>query len=266
MAGILDQYRLDGKVALVTGAGKGIGAGIAVALAQAGADVAVTARTKEDIEAVAKQVRELGRDAIAIPGDVTDHSGLPRLVDEIVSALGGLDILVNNAGGTDQLGTIQTTTVANLENAFHFNVSTPFELTRLAMPHMLGRGGGSIVNIGSMAGLMAERGFISYSLSKSALGQLTRLLAIELSPRIRVNAVFPGATETDAFRGFLEMAPHVRESMHAKTPMRRNGTPADIAAAVTFFASPAASWVTGKLLEVDGAAPPGLFPAEHPDL
>jgi NAD(P)-dependent dehydrogenase (short-subunit alcohol dehydrogenase family) len=123
------------------------------------------------------------------------------------------------------------------ENAFHFNVSTPFELTRLAIPHMLERPGGSIINIGSMAGLMAERGFISYSLSKSALGQLTRLLAVELAPRIRVNAVFPGATETDAFRGFLDMAPHVRESMYAKTPMRRNGTPADIAAAVTFFAS-----------------------------
>ena len=115
MAGILDQYRLDGKVALVTGAGKGIGAGIAVALAEAGADVAVTARTKEDIEAVAKQVRELGHAAVAIPGDVTDHAGLPHLVDETVSALGGLDIVVNNAGGTDQLGTIQTTTVASLE-------------------------------------------------------------------------------------------------------------------------------------------------------
>jgi 7-alpha-hydroxysteroid dehydrogenase len=266
MAGILERYRLDGKVALVTGAGKGIGAGIAIALAEAGADIAVTARTKEDIEAVAKQVRELGRDAIAVPGDVTDHAGLPALVDETVSALGGLDILVNNAGGADQLGTIQSTTVQNLENAFHFNVSTPFELTRLAMPHMLVRGGGSIVNIGSMAGLMAERGFISYSLSKSALGQLTRLLSVELAPRIRVNAVFPGATETDAFRSFLDIAPHVRESMYAKTPMRRNGTPADIAAAVMFFASPASSWVTGKLLEVDGAAPPGLFPAEHPDL
>lgn len=182
MPGILDHYRLDGKVALVTGAGRGIGAGIAVALAEAGADVAVTARTIEDIEAVAKQVRELGREAATIPGDVTDHTGLPSLVDETVSALGGLDILVNNAGGTDQLGTIQTTTVESLEYAFHFNVSTPFELTRLAMPHILHRGGGSIVNIGSMAGLMAERGFISYSLSKSALAQLTRLLAIELSP------------------------------------------------------------------------------------
>ena len=100
---------------------------------------------------------------------------------------------------------------------------------------MLERGGGAIVNIGSMAGLMAERGFISYSLGKSALGQLTQLLAIELSPRIRVNAVFPGAIETDALRGFMEMAPHVRDSMHAKTPMRRNGTPDDIAAAADIF-------------------------------
>ena len=134
------------------------------------------------------------------------------------------------------------------------------------MPHMLERGGGSIVNIGSMAGLMAERGFISYSLSKSALGQLTRLVAIELAPRIRVNAVFPGATETDALRGFLRWH---RMCATPCTPRHRCGAtehPPTSRGRCTFFASPASSWVTGKLLEVDGAAPPGLFPAEHPDL
>ncbi len=267
MPGISEPFRLDGRVALVTGAGRGIGAGIAVALAQAGADVAVAARTKDDIDAIAEEIRALGRAAVAVPADVSDPSALPGLVSNTVAALEGLDILVNNAGGVEQLGPFMDTTVEDLESAFRFNVSCPFELTRLAVPHMLARDGGAIVNIGSMAGLHAERGLLTYSLAKSALGQLTRLAAAELAPRVRVNAVFPGAIETDALRGFLDMSPpEVRGGMHALTPMRRNGTPADIAAAVVFFASPASSWVTGKRLEVDGAAPAGLFPSQHPDL
>jgi 7-alpha-hydroxysteroid dehydrogenase len=111
-----------------------------------------------------------------------------------------------------------------------------------------------------------ERGFLPYSLAKSALGKLTQLAAIELAPRVRVNAVLPGCVETDALRGFMDAMPDVREGLHSKTPMRRNGTPDDIAAAALFFASPASSWITGKLLEVDGAAPAGLFPNDAPDL
>ncbi|WP_319453921.1 MULTISPECIES: glucose 1-dehydrogenase [unclassified Mycobacterium] len=263
----VDHYRLDGKVALVTGAGRGIGAGIAVALAEAGANVAITARTKDDIEGVAERIRAVGREALAVPADVTDHVTLPGLVAETVAAWGRLDVVVNNAGGVEALGPFMDVTVERLESALHFNVSTPFELTKLAVPHMLANDGGAVVNIGSMAGMMAERGFLSYSLSKAALGQLTRLAAVELSPRIRVNAVFPGAIETDALKGFLDVAPpEVRGGMQEKTPMRRNGTPADIASAVRFLASPAASWITGKLLEVDGAAGPGMFPTGHPDL
>jgi 7-alpha-hydroxysteroid dehydrogenase len=265
--GIAEQFRLDGRVALVTGAGRGIGAGIAVTLAEAGADVAITARTKDDLDAVADQIRALGREAAAVPCDVSDPSALPGLVQETVAALGGVDILVNNAGGVEQLGAFMDTTVEHLESAFRFNVSCPFELSRLAVPHMLARGRGAIVNIGSMSGLHAERGFLTYSLAKSGLGQLTRLAAVELAPRVRVNAVFPGVVETDALRGFFDAAPpEVREGLEALTPMRRNGTPTDIAYAVLFFASPASTWITGKLLEVDGAAPAGLFRSQQPDL
>jgi 7-alpha-hydroxysteroid dehydrogenase len=145
---ITDQFRLDGKAALVTGAGKGIGKGIAIAFAKAGADVAVIARTKDDLEAVAAEIRSLGRNAVAIPADVTDIEGLEDVVDQTARSLGGLDVLVNNAGGVEQLGTYTDMTVAILENAFRFNVSAPFELGRLALPHMLARGGGAIVNIG----------------------------------------------------------------------------------------------------------------------
>ena len=263
---ITDQFRLDGKTALVTGAGKGIGRGIALAFARAGADVALVARTKDDLETVADEVRSTGRKAAVIPADVTDIEGLKDVVDQTVRSLDGLDIVVNNAGGVEQLGTYTDMTVAILESAFRFNVSAPFELGRHALPHMLARGGGAIVNIGSMSAMQNERGFLPYSLAKSALGKFTQLAAIELAPRVRVNAILPGCVETEALRGFMDVMPEVRESLRSKTPMRRNGVPDDIAAAALFFASPASSWITGKLLEVDGAAPPGLFPNDSPDL
>ena len=228
--------------------------------------MALVARTKDDLEAVADKVRAFGRNAVAIPADVTEIAALEDIVGQTVRSLGGLDILVNNAGGVEQLGTYADMTVAILENAFRFNVSAPFELGRHALPHMLARGGGTIVNIGSMSGVHNERGFLPYSLAKSALGKLTQLAAIELAPRIRVNAILPGWVETEALHGFMDAMPDVREGLRVKTPMRRNGTPADIASAALFFASPASSWITGKLLEVDGAAPPGLFPNNLPDL
>ena len=266
MADITQQFRLDDKTALVTGAGKGIGRGIALAFAKAGADVALVARTKDDLDAVADEIRAVGRNAVAIPADVTDIEALGDVVDQAADSLGGLDILVNNAGGVEQLGTYMDMTVAILENAFRFNVSAPFELGRHALPHMLARGGGAIVNIGSMSGMQNERGFLPYSLAKSALGKFTQLAAIELAPRVRVNAILPGCVETEALRGFMDAMPDVRAGLQSKTPMRRNGTPEDIASAALFFASPASSWITGKLLEVDGAAPAGLFPNESPDL
>lgn len=265
MPDITDQFRLDNKAALVTGAGKGIGRGIALAFARAGADVALVARTKDDLDAVAEEIRASGGNAVAVPADVTEIESLGDVVEQAASSLGGLDILVNNAGGVEQLGTYTAMTVAILENAFRFNVSAPFELGRLALPHMLARGGGVIVNIGSMSGMQNERGFLPYSLAKSALGKFTQLAAIELAPRVRVNAILPGCVETEALRGFMDAMPDVRAGLQSKTPMRRNGTPEDIASAALFFASPASSWVTGKLLEVDGAAPAGLFPNESPD-
>jgi 7-alpha-hydroxysteroid dehydrogenase len=266
LADITQQFRLDDKAALVTGAGKGIGRGIALTFAKAGADVALVARTKDDLDAVADEIRAIGRNAVAIPADVTEIDGLGDVVEQAADALGGLDILVNNAGGVEQLGTYTDVTVAILESAFRFNVSAPFELGRHALPHMLSRAGGAIVNIGSMSGMQNERGFLPYSLAKSALGKFTQLAAIELAPRVRVNAILPGCVETEALRGFMDAMPDVRAGLQSKTPMRRNGTPDDIASAALFFASPASSWITGKLLEVDGAAPSGLFPNEAPDL
>lgn len=260
---VLDAFRVDGKVALITGAGKGIGAATAVALAEAGADVAVTARTAADLDAVAATVRSAGRRAVTIPGDITDLAHVARVVDVVTHELGGLDIVVSNAGGA-RSSTFVDARVEDLEAAFHFNVSVAFELTRLALPQLLRTGEGAVVTIASMAALNAPQGSMAHSLSKSALVQLTRLMAVELAPRVRVNAVLPGAVETAALQGFVDA--DTRVIMAARTRMRRNGTPEDIARAVLFLASPASSWVTGRMLEVDGLAPPDLVPRNLPDL
>jgi 7-alpha-hydroxysteroid dehydrogenase len=266
MSSVLDRFRLDGQVAVITGGGKGIGAAIAEAFADAGADVVVSARTAADVEQVAASVRERGRRGVAVPGDVNDFGFLAELVDRTVGELGRLDIVVNNAGGSVSRPFMDTT-ADDLAKSFHFNVLAPFELSRLAVPHLLAQGGGSIINIGSVAGQKATRGSLTHSLTKSALGQLTKLMAAELAPRVRVNAVLPGAVETDALRWWLTTLPEeTRTAMIERTLMRRNGQPGDISPAVLYLVSPAAAWVTGKLVEVDGAAAAELVPNSQPDL
>jgi 7-alpha-hydroxysteroid dehydrogenase len=263
---LLDQFRLPGRVALITGAGKGIGAATAVAFAEAGADVAISARTVADLEQVAASIAAAGQKALVLPADVSDLPGLAELVERTVDELGALDIVVNNAGGSISRPFLDTRT-DELESSFRFNVSAPFELSRLATPHLLARGGGAILNVGSVAGKNATRGSLTHSLTKAALAQLTRLMAVELAPRIRVNAVLPGAIETESLRVFLDRQPtDIRDAMRDATIMRRNGTPEDIAAAILYLVSPAASWVTGKLLEVDGGAFSPIIPNHQPDL
>jgi 7-alpha-hydroxysteroid dehydrogenase len=262
----LDLFRLDGKVALVTGAGKGIGEGIAYALADAGADVAILARTVGDLETVAEGVRQRGRKVVVHPGDAMEWSTLAAFVDRTVAELGGVDVVVNNAGGSNAKRFLETT-VEDMEWAFRFNVSSAFELTKLCVPHMLERGGGSVVNIASVAGTESKRATMSYGTAKGAMVQMTRLMAADLSPKIRVNAVLPGAIETPSLRDFLSrLDDDTRRIMVERTPMRRNGRVEDIALGVLYFVSPAASWVSGKILDIDGGAWPEFIPKNVPDL
>ncbi|MGH2786101.1 MAG: glucose 1-dehydrogenase [Actinomycetota bacterium] len=266
---LMDRFRLTDRVAIVTGAGKGIGAAIAVAFAEAGADVALLARTEADLEGVAGIVREHGRRAAVIPTDVMDFDALAASLDRAVSELGGIDIVVNNAGGAVP-APFMDTRAEHLEWAFHFNVSAPIELSRLAVPHLLARGGGSILNIGSMAGAHTSRGYLAYGTAKAAMAHATKLMASDLAPKIRVNAILPGAVETWALNWYLgymdEKGTPVRDTMIDRTLLQRNGTPEDVSAAALYLCSDASSWVTGKLLEVDGGWTFELLPRTIPDL
>jgi 7-alpha-hydroxysteroid dehydrogenase len=261
---ILDRFRLDGRVALVTGAGKGIGAGCAVGLAEAGADVVLAARTAVDLEATATVVRERGRRALVVPTDVTESDQLARLVDATIDELGRLDVLVNNAGGWMPRPFLQTSE-RNFEAALRFNVISAFVLSRLAVPHLAATDAGAIVNISSRSASMVQPAFTAYASAKAALSMMTRAMAPELAPKVRVNAIEVGGVETAALEAVLT-DPTIRERLEANTPMRRVGQPEDIAAAVVFLASDAASWVTGKVFEIDGGVESPAFTIPVPPL
>ncbi|MFI5779975.1 SDR family oxidoreductase [Nocardia sp. NPDC051570] len=247
---ILDTFRLDGRVAVVTGAGRGIGAATALALAEAGADVAIAARTAAQLDTVADQVRALGRRVVAVPCDLSDLSAVTAFAETAAAELGRLDIVVNNVGGT-MPNTFLTTTPEFLEDAFRFNVSTAHVLTRAAVPHMLRGDGGSVVNISSMMGRAAGRGFLAYGTAKAALAHWTRLAATDLAPRIRVNAIAVGSVLTSALE-VVAGQPKVKAAMEAATPLQRLGEPWEIAAGIVYLCAPAGGYLTGKVLEIDG--------------
>ena len=260
---LLDRFKLDGKVAIVTGAGRGIGRGVAEAFAEVGADVVCVARTPEQIEDTAATVRRFGRRALAVPCDVTERPQLERMVETTLRELGRVDVLVNNAGGWPPKGW-QRTNEKFLEGAFRFNVTQAFLLSRMVIPHMRETGGGAIVNVSSAISRLIDPGFIAYGTSKAALNYLTKALAAEVAPAVRVNAIAVGAVDTSALRPFLN--DELEGKMAAMTPMGRIGKPEDIALMALYLASPASSWVTGKIFEVDGGTEKSNWPLDLSDL
>jgi 7-alpha-hydroxysteroid dehydrogenase len=247
---IFDQLRVTDKVAVVTGAGRGIGAATAVALAEAGADVVISSRTEADLHEVAARIEQAGRKAHVVPADLSDPSAAADLARAAVDVLGRLDIVVNNVGGTYPRPLLDTS-AEFLEAAFRFNVSTAHALTVAAVPSMLANGGGAIVNISSVMGRVAGRGYAAYGTAKAALAHYTRLAAADLAPRVRVNAIAVGSVATSALDVVVNN-PELRAKMEAGTPLHVIGDPDHIAAMVLHLASPAGGYITGKVIEVDG--------------
>jgi 7-alpha-hydroxysteroid dehydrogenase len=249
---ILDRFRLTDRAAVVTGAGRGIGAACAVALAEAGADVVIAARTEEQLREVAKQVEAVGRRAVVVPADLNDLDVMAELVEAATKAFGRLDVIVNNHGGWMPRPLLDVSP-GHLERAFRYNVSSAHALVRAAVPVMMKGDGGAVVNISSMAGRVAPRGFSAYGTAKAALSHYTRLAAAELAPRIRVNAIAVGTIATSAVDIVVKdeaMLAIIEET----ALMRRIGQPEDIAACVIYLSSPAGDFVTGKVFEIDGGA------------
>lgn len=230
---ILDMFRLDDKVAVITGGGRGLGAAIALAFAQAGADVLIASRTSSELDAVAEQIRAAGRRAHTVAADLAHPEVTAQLAGQAVGAFGKLDIVVNNVGGT-MPNTLLSTSTKDLADAFAFNVGTAHALTVAAVPLMLEHSGGGVINISSTMGRLAARGFAAYGTAKAALAHYTRLAALDLCPRVRVNAIAPGSILTSALE-VVAANDELRAPMEQATPLRRLGNPVDIAAAAAVF-------------------------------
>lgn len=242
-------FRLDGEVALVTGAGAGIGRSIALTFASAGAAVAVSDIDGRKAGGVASEILEAGGRAIAIDCDVTRDGDLVAAVQAAVDAFGSLTVLVNNAGGGGPKPFDMP--MADFRRAFELNVFALFRLSQLAVVHMAEAGRGSILNISSMAGENKNARMTSYGSSKAAVNHLTRNMAFDLGPRrIRVNAIAPGAVRTDALAKVL--TPETEMAMLQHTPIGRLGEPQDIANAALFLCAPASSWISGQILTISG--------------
>ena len=244
-------FDLTGKKALVTGAGRGIGKAVALGLARAGADIGLVARTESEINAVAGQVKEIGRQAVAAASDLTVTADIPALVSGLAGELGGIDILVNNAGTNIPQDSVDVTEDA-WDSVMAINLKSCFFMAQAVGKVMIEQGrGGRIINMTSQTGTVALIKRAAYCASKAGLNLVTKVLAMEWGPHeILVNAVAPTFVETEMTKPMLA-DPQFREYALAKNVLKRFGTTEDVAGAVIYLASPAANLVTGHILMVD---------------
>ena len=254
---ILDQFKLDGQVAVVTGGGRGIGEAIALGMAEAGADIVVAARRTNEIEMVAEKVRALGRKALAITTDMMDIEQVQALADQTFKDMGGLSCWVGNAGGADDR--VPRTFLEMPERQWDFqlnlNLKAVWTGALAAGNIMKDNGGGSIINISSQAANRASPHNGPYAVAKSGVNNLTQTLATEMGPLgIRVNTVSPGPIPTEVFLEFTGMTEDDIPNMGKQfgVPLGRIGMPEDIAPACVYLASPASSWMTGQDITING--------------
>lgn len=254
---------LEERVAIITGAGRGIGAAIARRLAAEGCDVVLVARGVGDLERVAAEVSAAGRVAEVVAADLGDPAAASAVIERSLARFGRLDVVVNNAGGAAP-APFRETTSEDLERAFRFNVSASFQLIKLATPRLLESDCAAVINISSRMDRLTARGLLTYGTVKAALSHMTRLLAVELAPRIRVNAISPGVVATEGLREALDAK--TRRQIETATPLHRLASVEDIANAAAWLASPRANYITGKVIELDGGAEWPMFPNDAPDL
>jgi hypothetical protein len=241
-------------MALVTGGGSGIGRAIALAFAAEGAVVAVMGRRVEKLAGVVEEVRKRGGSAFAVAGDVAKREDAARGVREAADKLGGLNVLVNNAGMLS-VATVETVTEEEWDRVMLVNVKGPFLMSRAALPEMRKAGGGSIVNIGSIVGLLAIKNRAAYSTSKGAVTMLTKSMALDHAhENIRVNCICPALIETELVQGLFASADGeaIKRERIAGFPLGRIGQPQDVAGMAVYLASDEASWVTGTAMPLDG--------------
>lgn len=246
------ELRLDGKVALVTGASRGIGRATAELLAASGASVVVSSRKAEALLEVVEAIEDAGGVAHAVAANAGEPDQAEACVAAAVERFGALDLLVNNAATNPYFGAATDIDLARYDKTFQVNLRGPLVWTQAAVAHGLGgRPGAAVVNVASIGGMTIEPGIGIYNTTKAALVHLTKVLGSELGPAVRVNAVAPGLVKTDMARGLWEGK---EEAIGRRMPTGRLGEPADIANAILFLLSDAASWITGHTLVVDGGA------------
>jgi NAD(P)-dependent dehydrogenase (short-subunit alcohol dehydrogenase family) len=245
-------FDLTGKVAIVTGSSRGIGRSIALTMASLGARVVVSSRKREACEPVAEEIRAKGGEAIVIPCNISRKEEVEALIVGTQSKLGGIDILVCNAAVNPYYGPLSGIDDSAFDKVMNANVKSNLWLCNMAIPRIAERGGGSVVIISSIAGLRGSPGIGAYGISKAADFALARQLALEWGPQnVRVNCIAPGLIKTDFARALWEDEDRLayRES---GTPLRRIGMPDEIGGVAAFLASPAASFMTGEVVTVDG--------------
>ncbi|MFE0149406.1 SDR family NAD(P)-dependent oxidoreductase [Nonomuraea sp. NPDC059007] len=247
----MDAFDLTGKKALVTGASRGIGRAIALAYARAGADVALVSRSAESLGEVAKEISELGRSAFVVPADLADREAAAAAVRTSIEALGHVDIVVNNAGGSNFLVEFKDLRLSGWDKLMRLNLDSAVSVCHTIAPHLLERGSGSVINVGSAAARGAP--FLApYAAAKAGLVALTKSLAIEWARAgVRVNALCPGWTATDLNRNLWQDEAASRSTI-ASVPMARWGTAEEMAHPAVFLASPASAYMTGQVLFIDG--------------
>lgn len=246
-----DLFDLKGRKAVVSGAGRGIGKAIALGLARAGADIGLVARTESELNAVADEIKEIGRRAAVRASDLTVTADIPELISGLAGDLGGIDILVNNAGTNIPQDSVDVSEAA-WDTVMAINLKSCFFMAQAVGKVMIEQGrGGRIINISSQTGSVALIKRAAYCASKAGLNLVTKVLAMEWGPHeILVNAVAPTFVETEMTKPMLA-DPQFREYALAKNVLKRFGTTDDVAGAVTYLASPAANLVTGHILLVD---------------